>query len=278
MKKITFDELHKLVSKIDYINEKSFPIVVSTKDGSIRDDWKFEFGLANPFVCCDKEFEEQQYLNLYFDDSEVTMYLKDSDCMTFKEIGEMLRKYVVKKDDCEIFLHDEDSFTGEYKDIVDIPSEFEASLIEEETQGDVCEEVAKGIEWFKKALDEDIVLFGDIDGSILNLNEMNGSDFAWFFESREKMYYNTITCTLTKRCPSDFRSNKTFFKTIESNDRFKWILLYICKNEDYLSGIKSCNVKVVDYLTNKVKEINCINEEKINKTIKEIYEKVASQI
>ena len=107
---ITFDELHRLVSEVDYINDESYPIEFSV------DGVKYRAGIG-PHCLDDfqnvvedsdnKEYYEQftdffygyedevQYLSRIEDEEIGEEYILDAcdpDGMSFKGIGEMLKK------------------------------------------------------------------------------------------------------------------------------------------------------------------------------------------
>ena len=77
-KKITFDELHQMVSKIDYINERSYPIAF-TVDGV-----KYRTGIGS-FNTDDLDIYYEKYgdkvkkdLNLLFSQEEKNEKLKEN--------------------------------------------------------------------------------------------------------------------------------------------------------------------------------------------------------
>ena len=137
MEKITFDDLHRLVSEVDYINEESYPIAF-TVDGN-----KYRVGIGsyvlddldNTAEDCDEDAkkhyayfpdffsgyeDEVQYLCRIdggddFDGAggdECVLDACDPDDMSFNEIGDMLKKCCNITDSSEILLSTENSFNG----------------------------------------------------------------------------------------------------------------------------------------------------------------------
>lgn len=263
MKKITFEELHKLVANIDYIDEASFPVKIAVNNNGEKE--KFEFGIALPFDFLGETYFEQQYAMC--NTTNICYDLQDPDCMEFDEIGNMIKKICQIKEDSEIMLYDKHSFNGKGRKIEHIPIRFKTKIHVAKTQDDVCEEVQKGIDWFKKILNADEVLFADNDGKIVNLNEMSGSDFAFFFEKRYTLYFDVCAKTIHKRCPTNYslKERKLFFDKITSNVQFRWILLNVCNGEDLLPKTKYCYVNVTTLRNDKEEAREfIINEDSVN--------------
>lgn len=137
MKTITFNELHRLVSEVDYINEESYPIAF-TVDGN-----KYRVGIG-PYVlddlnntaedCDEEDVEHYAYFPDFFsgyedevqylcrvddvDDfdgacaEEIVLDACDPDDMEFHAIGDMLKKYCNITDSSKIQLSTKDSFNG----------------------------------------------------------------------------------------------------------------------------------------------------------------------
>lgn len=129
---ITFDELHRLVSEVDYINDESYPIVFSV------DGVKYRAGIGpyclddfhNVTEDCDDDDKEHfsyftdffygydnevQYLSRIEDEEIVNEYVLDAcdpDGMSFKGIGEMLKKCCEITDSSKICLSTNKSFNG----------------------------------------------------------------------------------------------------------------------------------------------------------------------
>jgi hypothetical protein len=133
MKKIiTFKELHRLVSEIDYINDESYPVSF-TVDGI-----KYRAGigpyclddLTNVAEDCNEEDKEHysyfrdffygyddevQYLSRIEDEEiqeEYVLDVQDPDDMAFDEIGKMLKKCCSITETSNIQLHTNSSFNG----------------------------------------------------------------------------------------------------------------------------------------------------------------------
>lgn len=131
-KLITFDELHRLVSEVDYINDESYPISF-TVDGV---EYRAGIGpycmddLQDTAKDCDEEDKEHyayfpdffygyddevQYLTRIEDEAVGDEYVLDAcdpDDMSFKGIGEMLKKCCNITDSSEICLSTKNSFNG----------------------------------------------------------------------------------------------------------------------------------------------------------------------
>lgn len=127
---ITFDDLHRLVSEVDYINDESYPIEF------LVDGVKYRAGIG-PYCLDDfqnvvgdsdnKEYYEQftdffygyedevQYLSRIEDEEIGEEYILDAcdpDDMSFKGIGEMLKKCCNITESSEIGLSTSKSFNG----------------------------------------------------------------------------------------------------------------------------------------------------------------------
>ena len=137
MEKITFNDLHRFVSLVDYINPRSYPISFTV------DSVKYRAGIGpyclddldNTSEDCDEDAKEHyayfpdffygydnevQYLCRIdsgddFDGAggdECVLDACDPDDMSFHEIGDMLKKYCNITDSSEILLSTENSFNG----------------------------------------------------------------------------------------------------------------------------------------------------------------------
>lgn len=114
MKKITFNELCDLVSKVDYINSKSYPIIFDI------DGVEYYVGIGD-FVNdtgkdTDVNFggltEELQFLMRFYDDIASIRDVQDPDNMVYEEIVSMLKKQCNITDNSEIYLYEDESFNG----------------------------------------------------------------------------------------------------------------------------------------------------------------------
>lgn len=140
-KKITFDELHRLVSEIDYINEKSYPVSFKVDgimyragigyfndDDSDRSDVNIDGIDFTDFFYGFKD--EIQYFSIIenFDEDATFKYedtcgydrildAQDPDVMEFDEIGEMLIKHCDITETSVIELYEEYSFNGKQYDV-----------------------------------------------------------------------------------------------------------------------------------------------------------------
>lgn len=137
MKKINFKELHRLVSKIDYINEFSYPVAFTvdgvkyragigafnTDDSDVYGDEGTDF---TDFFC--GYDEEIQYLSRIEHNDETAfdewnggddhiLDAQDPDDMDFNEIGDMLKKCCNITETSDIQLYEEYSFNGEQHDV-----------------------------------------------------------------------------------------------------------------------------------------------------------------
>lgn len=120
MKEITFDELHKLVAKIDYVDyvyPQSFPVRFKVDNGRI--DEVYEAGIGD--ICDDDDYHDAlggcgQYLANIVRDKYKVLSLIDADAMYFNVIGEILRTECEIVEGSKIYLIEEKSFTGERKD------------------------------------------------------------------------------------------------------------------------------------------------------------------
>lgn len=121
MKKITFNELCDLVSKVDYINSKSYPIIFDI------DGVEYYVGIGD-FVNdtgkdTDVNFggltEELQFLMRFYDDIASIRDVQDPDNMVYEEIVSMLKKQCNITDNSEIYLYDDESFNGAQEYYID---------------------------------------------------------------------------------------------------------------------------------------------------------------
>lgn len=125
---ISFDKLHELVSEVDYINEESYPIAF-TVDGV-----KYRVGIGD-FVTDDIEESEEDFTDFFYGYENEIQYLNrieecdgesefdapigecvldavDPDGMSFKGIGEMIKKCCNVTETSEIKLYPYYSFNG----------------------------------------------------------------------------------------------------------------------------------------------------------------------
>jgi hypothetical protein len=140
-KKITFDELHRMTSKIDYINERSYPIVFTvdgvkyrTGIGSFNtDDIDIYYENYGDTLTEDYFYgyaDEMQYLSRidnYDEDAsfeyedtcgyEYIMDVQDPDDMEFNAIGEMLKRCCSITESSDIQLCVNHSFNGKQYDV-----------------------------------------------------------------------------------------------------------------------------------------------------------------
>lgn len=248
-RKISFDELHKLVANIDYVWDESFPIAFSVKNG--KEVCKFECGITGEFEFHGELFDEYQYLAVTEIGGHKFNLIGDlfsPDDVSKEEIEAILKKCCRINDDSVITLYENKSksFNGKRKNINGI-RHFPSSFIESVTQNDLTDEVKKGLDWLKKVVGEDRILFSTKEGEYVDLNEMSGSTFAFMFDRRKVLYYDICFDALCTYAPYyGWKDLKHYCKRIECNDYFKWVLLYICTGENLLSSFKPCNVKVTE--------------------------------
>lgn len=277
MEQITFEKLQKLVANIDYVFDDSYPVCFDVNNNGKK--IKFECGITNAF-----EFEGQFYDGYqYFmvervlpSGRKITHFfdLQDPDGMTFDEIGNMLKTHCEIDDNSIIRLFAK-SFSGKRKNIDTdkLPLKFEAEERRLTYELELTEEVSKGIEWFRKITGEDNVLVSTKPGEFVDLNNMDGSSFAFMFDTKV-LYYDTFTSAICTYYPKHVIRTKEYksYKRLESNDKFKWILLYICNGEDLLSSTKVCFVRVDDEYGESA-YYEDINNEKVNNWFKETFTK-----
>lgn len=135
----------------------------------------------------------------------------------------------------------------------------------------LTDEVERGIKWFQKITGEENILISTEPDKFVDLNEMNGSDFAFLFDGRKVLYYDLLTSAICTYCPKRAIKNRDYksYKRIESNDKFNWILLYICTKEDLLSRFRLCSVSVQDEFGEEIyREV--IDSDKVNTFFGEI--------
>lgn len=114
MKKITFEELCKLVAHIDYINSSSYPVSFVVKDKG-KAPRRFECGIGeadNNVWFCDA-FGGETELQYMISEKEGIVDLQEPDWMVFGEICEMLKTKCKIGAESEILLNEEVSFDGE---------------------------------------------------------------------------------------------------------------------------------------------------------------------
>lgn len=114
MRKISFEELCKLVAHIDYIDSSSYPVsfVVNNKGKAPR---VFECGIGeadnNVWFC--NAFGGETELQYMLSEKDGIVDLQDPDCMVFDEICEMLKTKCKIGAESEILLNDDISFDSE---------------------------------------------------------------------------------------------------------------------------------------------------------------------
>ena len=275
-KKISFNELCKMVAKIDYLYKESYPIVFSVEDDDCI--MKHECGITKAFEFQGVQFDEYQYLvttefksKEHKHEMDYVRHLVDPDDVSFSEISEVLKDKCHIDENSIITLYEGKSFKGRKRYIEKVTPE----ICEMVTQSDLTKEVKKGIEWFKEILKTDVVLIstkrneGRFEYDITNLNGLSGSDFAFLID-RKVLYYDTLRRVLCTYAPTNgHRELETFYTRIECNDNFKWLLLYICNGEDLLSSVKLCNIEIKEPFE-EPRYITGINQEKIEATYNKI--------
>lgn len=111
MKKITFEDLCRLVSEVDYINPYSYPIVFEVEGV----DFEFCVGIGDLYH---KEsgdlIQDLQYLLGFPSNGEDCTFfdVQDPDMMIYEEIVSMLKKQCNANEDSIIWLYDEESLNG----------------------------------------------------------------------------------------------------------------------------------------------------------------------
>ena len=114
MRKISFEELCKLVAHIDYIDSSSYPVsfVVNNKGKAPR---VFECGIGeadnNVWFC--NAFGGETELQYMLSEKDGIVDLQDPDCMVFDDICEMLKTKCKIGAESEILLNDDISFDSE---------------------------------------------------------------------------------------------------------------------------------------------------------------------
>ena len=114
MKKITFEELCKLVAHIDYINSSSYPVSFVVKDKG-KAPRRFECGIGeadNNVWFCDA-FGGETELQYMISEKDGIVDLQEPDWMVFGEICEMLKTKCKIGAESEILLNEEVSFDSE---------------------------------------------------------------------------------------------------------------------------------------------------------------------
>ena len=116
MKKISFEELCKLVAHIDYIDSSSYPVsfVVNNK-GKVPRRFEFECGIGeadnNVWFC--EAFGGETELQYMISEKDGIVDLQEPDCMVFDEICEMLKTKCKIGTESEILLNEDVSFDSE---------------------------------------------------------------------------------------------------------------------------------------------------------------------
>ena len=122
MKEITFNELCRLVSKVDYLYPSSYPINFEVGDAEYCvgiGDFVNNTG-KDIDVDIDGLTEELQYLiKFHLDDEAVILDVQDPDNMDYVGVVSMLKRHCGITDDSKIYLYEEDSFNGEQMYSVD---------------------------------------------------------------------------------------------------------------------------------------------------------------
>lgn len=121
MKKITFNELCDLVSNVDYINPKSYPIIFDV------DNVEYYVGIGDFVNDTGKDTdinfggltEELQFLMSFYNDIASIRDVQDPDIMTYEDIVSMLKKQCNITDNSEIYLYDYESFDGTQEYYID---------------------------------------------------------------------------------------------------------------------------------------------------------------
>lgn len=266
---ITFKELRDLIAQIDCANEDTYPIKFYVKYKG--DKIKFESGITNNFEVDGEAFGKQQYLSITesFLRHEHIAYLQDPNIISYDEIERLMKIYGADEN-AKIYLYDKSSFSGKRKNIKEknVTEDFKAKVMETHTQSKLTEEVQKGLNYFKEILQENIVLISTKEGEYTNLNNMSGSSFSFLLD-RKVLYYDTLTSTLCTYCPYLYKFKREFLKRIETNDNFKWIMLYICNGEDLLSSVRPCFISI--RYGDEEKRIDGINANKLKQTFEKIY-------
>ena len=114
MKKISFEELCKLVAHIDYIDSSSYPVsfVVNDKGKAPR---RFECGIGeadhNIWFC--EIWGGETELQYMISEKDGIVDLQEPDLMVFGEICEMLKTKCKIGAESKILLYDEVSFDSE---------------------------------------------------------------------------------------------------------------------------------------------------------------------
>lgn len=116
MKEITFNELCRLASEVDYLCPSSYPINFEVGDAEYCvgiGDFVNDTG-KDADVNFDGLTEELQYLiKFHLDDEAVILDVQDPDNMVYEGIVSMLKRHCGITDDSKIYLYEEDSFNGE---------------------------------------------------------------------------------------------------------------------------------------------------------------------
>lgn len=114
MKKISFEELCKLVAHIDYIDSSSYPVSFVIKDKG-KEPRRFECGIGkaddNVWFC--KAFGGETELQYMLSEKDGIVDLQDPDSMVFDKICEMLKVKCKIGAKSEILLNDDISLDSE---------------------------------------------------------------------------------------------------------------------------------------------------------------------
>lgn len=116
MKKITFDELHRLICSIDYTFKETYPVSIRVKGKGKFEQRHFDFGIGDVVddegnVIC----EELQY-SINQCGSHVVA-LEDPDMYFSDDIRDDLIEKCGITEDSTIYLYDTGSFNGKKRDI-----------------------------------------------------------------------------------------------------------------------------------------------------------------
>ena len=114
MKKISFEELCKLVAHIDYINSSSYPVSFVVKDkGKAPRGFECGIGEADNNVWFCEIWGGETELQYMISEKDGIVDLQEPDLMVFGEICEMLKTKCKIGAESEIQLNEEVSFDSE---------------------------------------------------------------------------------------------------------------------------------------------------------------------
>ena len=112
-KQISVKDLITHVSKIDYADSNTFPVVFDV----INDDEiiRYEAGICPAFI--DGEYTEGQYF-IQGDDDYTIIDVDDPDNMTFGDIEAMIYNCCDIMEDSIVRIHEDENFTGIMNDVM----------------------------------------------------------------------------------------------------------------------------------------------------------------